>query len=532
MSKVKSFQLFIIAIFILILFPVMGQPNLKNINRQHDNLKNSDVITMDIKDTQTSSKMEAVDFPHSIHKNALNGRCDRCHILKKDSFEFKLKGTDKTSTKEQYHNICITCHIDTKKNKEKAGPLTAECRACHTTRKTDKKDPGMAWQKIYFNKSLHFIHVSSKSIKPPLASESDNCSACHHKLNEKTKKLYHAKGEEESCRYCHKDKQEKNIPSLKSASHNSCVACHKSLDNKKISAGPVTCAGCHDPGEQLKIKQVKNIPRLKRGQPGNTIITGAMINSRPGKYIMNPVAFNHESHESKNSSCTSCHHNSLKKCNECHTPTGNKDGSFITLENAMHDKKSDKSCMGCHTTVTRQPECAGCHSSMPEKELKDHDCTVCHNTEAVLVPGDGKLKNALAEQIMKNQSEGYSLVLKQDIPEKVIIDRLSDKYMPCEFPHRKVVMAIAEKVEKSSLAKTFHKDQKTLCMGCHHNGEKSSLQAFTPPKCSSCHAGKSDIAGDRPGLKGAFHGQCITCHEKMKVQQVKATDCVKCHKQK
>ena len=116
----------------------------------------------------------------------------------------------------------------------------------------------------------------------------------------------------------------------------------------------------------------------------------------------------------------------------------------------------------------------------------------------------------------------------EKIPEKVIIKELANEYQPSEFPHRKVVMAIAERVEKSSMANAFHTDQQTLCMGCHHNSPKS----LEPPKCASCHGKSNDIASGKPHLKGAYHGQCITCHQKMEVKQVLATDCIKCHKQK
>ncbi|MCP4020221.1 MAG: cytochrome c3 family protein, partial [Desulfobacteraceae bacterium] len=64
--------------------------------------------------------------------------------------------------------------------------------------------------------------------------------------------------------------------------------------------------------------------------------------------------------------------------------------------------------------------------------------------------------------------------------------------------------------------------------GCHHNSPAS----LTPPKCSSCHGKSSDLKADKPGLKGAYHGQCITCHQKMEVKTVLPTDCTKCHEKK
>ncbi len=525
MSKVKSFQLLMIAIIILILLPIIGQTNLKDADNLIDSQKSPDMINIDLMQETSGNEMPGVDFLHAIHNKAADGKCVECHTQKKDSFVFKFKRTDEKASKDLYHDNCIACHIETKETGKKAGPLTAECRSCHgAVKKIDS-----AWEKIDFDKSLHFIHETSKSIKPAMSSQSDNCSACHHKYNKETKKTYYTVGEEESCTYCHKEKQTEEASSLRDASHNSCVTCHTSLKSKNIEAGPIECIGCHDAKEQLKIKPAKNITRLKRNQPDAALITGGLSDGKNPKYLMDPVAFNHEFHESKSDSCKSCHHDSLKKCSECHTPTGNNvDGKFISLEKAMHDKKSDKSCMGCHAEFTKQSDCAGCHSIMPAKTLKDNACISCHNTKADIVPSNADAQKALAEQMIKEKLADYPIVKIENIPEKVTIKGLANEYKPSEFPHQKVVMAIASRVEKSSMAKAFHKDQQTLCMGCHHNSPKS----LEPPKCASCHGKNTDLASGKPHLKGAYHGQCITCHQKMEVKQVLATDCIKCHEQK
>ena len=125
----------------------------------------------------------------------------------------------------------------------------------------------------------------------------------------------------------------------------------------------------------------------------------------------------------------------------------------------------------------------------------------------------------------------YTPVKVDKIPETVVIDALSKDYKASSFPHRKVVQAIFQRVEKSDMARAFHTDQAGLCVGCHHNSPKT----LEPPKCASCHSKNGpnvDGGSDRPGLKGAYHGQCITCHQKMEVQVVLATDCVKCHEEK
>ncbi|MCK5310935.1 MAG: cytochrome c3 family protein [Desulfobacteraceae bacterium] len=524
MSKLKSFQLIIIAIIILIALPFIGQSNIKNVI----NPKGPDVISIDLPSESDGDEMPSVNFMHTLHNQAADSKCTECHTQEDDTFVFKFKRTEEPASMELYHNNCISCHIKTKDKGKKAGPLAAECRSCHgaDTRVSDKAIES-PWTQIDFDKSLHFIHTTSKSIKSTMPSESDNCSSCHHKYNDKTKQIYYVKGEEESCIYCHKDNTQEDVRSLKDASHDSCVACHTSLKNKEIAAGPLTCIGCHDIKEQAKIKTAENITRLKRNQPDAALITGRISEGENPKYLMNPVAFNHKLHESKTNDCKTCHHNSLKKCNECHTPKGKKDGQFIRLEQIMHDKDSNRSCIGCHTELTKQSDCAGCHDAMPKQQLKDTSCITCHNTDTNKVITNTDAQKNLAETVVANQSNNYSIVKDEKIPEKVIINELTNEYKPSEFPHRKVIKAISKRVEKNNMAKVFHKDQQTLCIGCHHNSPKS----LEPPKCASCHGKDTDIINGKPHLKGAYHGQCITCHQKMEVTQVLPTDCNKCHEQ-
>jgi hypothetical protein len=134
----------------------------------------------------------------------------------------------------------------------------------------------------------------------------------------------------------------------------------------------------------------------------------------------------------------------------------------------------------------------------------------------------------LAKDEVAGRKATYTKVPADKIPETVVIDDLANEYKASEFPHGKVVRAIMERADKSPLARTFHRDQAGLCMGCHHNSPKS----LEPPKCASCHSKNGPGPDGRPGLKGAFHGQCITCHQDMKVTSVQATDCVKCHQLK
>ncbi len=60
-----------------------------------------------------------------------------------------------------------------------------------------------------------------------------------------------------------------------------------------------------------------------------------------------------------------------------------------------------------------------------------------------------------------------------DIPEKVTIKELSDKYLPSELKHREHVLELMKGMKDSPLAAYFHSDPGTMCQGCHHNSPPS-----------------------------------------------------------
>jgi octaheme c-type cytochrome (tetrathionate reductase family) len=63
------------------------------------------------------------------------------------------------------------------------------------------------------------------------------------------------------------------------------------------------------------------------------------------------------------------------------------------------------------------------------------------------------------------------------------------------------------------------------CAACHEM-EEISIQS-----CSSCHWGPNEADDpSRLGLKGAYHRQCIGCHEEQASGVVAPTDCRSCHK--
>lgn len=583
----------------------------------------ADGIVIDLPAIPGGDQMPGVKFYHDLHTEQSQAKqsqakqskgkennCSVCHLKakEKDNFVFKYKRIKDSDTKTDmavYHENCIACHTDVKAEGKRSGPLEAQCRDCHNTRKKDIS----AWNPISFDKSLHNRHETAKAIISPMGQDEPNCTACHHGYDEKADKLFYNKGEEESCRYCHKSSEgtgqlsgkssgiyngkyaeragKKTITlekasSMRDASHNACVNCH--LVEMKNFAGPVNCNGCHDLAAQKKIEKLQDVPRLKRNQPDVVMIFGwdaakMSAEETPGKELvkeetgneeiakekaakektakekiakekiaqkeivkvveqyMNPVVFNHENHEKASKNCRSCHHDTLKSCKECHTVQGSEEGGFVKLEKAMHDTLSNQSCIGCHNRYKTSPDCAGCHAQMPQKTFaeSDNSCNTCHSVDIKAMDMDfpaidKAAMNIVAEKMLLEKMDDYKTVADEKIPDKITIGYLVDKYEASEFPHAKVIKAIKKRIAKSSMAKAFHTDAATLCMGCHHNSPATEK----PQKCGSCH-GKNDMMkgnDGRPGLKGAYHGQCITCHQKMNIETVAATDCNKCHREK
>ena len=77
-------------------------------------------------------------------------------------------------------------------------------------------------------------------------------------------------------------------------------------------------------------------------------------------------------------------------------------------------------------------------------------------------------KSALAEVMLKSRKMNPGTYAVNDIPEMVVIKDLADQYKPCEFTHRKQVLALLKGMQGNTLAEYFHRDPGTMCQGCHH----------------------------------------------------------------
>ncbi len=487
------------------------------------NKPRADIIRIDGLKQFGALERPAVVFLHEKHTQALakqkdNKDCAACHLMDKERLSpryMRVKDVSKQAVMDLYHDNCLACHRQTAAAGEKSGPVV--CVECHRD-----KSPASSWRDIGMDRSLHYRHVKAQENK---------CEACHHEYDPSGKKLFYAKGKEGTCRYCHEEKTVENRISFRLAAHTDCVDCHRRKLAKNQSAGPVTCSGCHDAGEQLKIEKVKDIPRMKRNQPDTVLVKAVRVDESTPASADRPgvVPFNHIGHESYSDNCRVCHHASLEACVTCHTPAGAKEGKFVTLSTAMHRAESKASCVGCHDTVQSEARCAGCHRTLPAASNPDlAGCASCHVPRPATAspPLDDK---AIAAQLLAARQPVTGTFPDADIPETVLIKTVSKKYEPVKMPHRQMVKTMVGGLKDSKLAAYFHREPGTICQSCHHH----SPAAKKPPACASCHAQPFDAKNPgKPGLMAAYHLQCMGCHENMKIERPVATHCTGCHKEK
>lgn len=493
----------------------------------------ADIVTIDVIGPTGDAELPAVTYRHDLHTKAVQemGKdCAACHNTVDGKLSLKfMRASDGSAEdlKKLYHDGCITCHAEQAAAGKPTGPLEGECRTCHNPRPVENT----GWVESGMDKSLHYQHIASKSIK---AEGEKNCASCHHVMDEATKKLVPGSGKEDSCQSCHGTTVQDDVRTLRDASHQSCVICHVNVLATGAESGPVDCAGCHTASAKAKYKVVKDIPRLERGQPDATFVS---VKSNK-KTVVTPttplVAFNHKLHEQATDSCQVCHHAKISACSDCHTLEGAKEGNFIQLEQAMHSASSKASCVGCHNQAKLDPSCAGCHAAIPQtKAMAEATCATCHapgTPDAETVAAMSKEeKEAAAAAVVATRREIPITYNLADVPDVVKIDEIPGDYEPAILPHRKIISTMLTAIADSDMAANFHTDPGTFCAGCHHNSPLSK----TPPKCSSCHGKPFEPGkGDRPGLKAAYHQQCMGCHTAMKIAVPAATDCAGCHKER
>lgn len=262
---------------------------------------------------------------------------------------------------------------------------------------------------------------------------------------------------------------------------------------------------------------------------------------------MRPAVFNHLNHEKKVAECETCHHTGDPiSCTTCHTVEGKKEGKFVTLERAMHapsiapraDGKTPSSCVSCHNQNLKRRECAGCHTLVPDPPKSAAYCAACHDapksmTAEQMAKGRAGMLSADENEALATESvlarKAAVPMSANDIPYMVKIGDIAKEYEPTNFTHARHVGSLLKRIKDDKLAAAFHTDPASVCGACHHRTPPSA----TPPKCGSCHAAEIDKANPaRPTLKGAYHLQCMGCHDAMKTSRPQNTSCNTCHKER
>ncbi len=459
-----------------------------------------------------------VTFYHDKHTEAakkMDRDCTSCHLKTGEKGEtlslkyMRLEDASPTAVMTAYHDNCIACHKDAKALKMETGPVT--CNECHNAKRIavdGRLEAGL-------DLSLHYRHDKAAAGK---------CESCHHAYDEKAKKLFYDKGKEGSCRYCHGENSVENRISYRLAAHTDCIACHRMKAAEKKVAGPLECRGCHGAEERALWEKVNDPPPPKRGQPEATLVsvdTGGR---------MGMVPFDHFAHQRNSDTCRVCHHQEIVACNTCHTITGQKEGDFVTLERAMHAVTQEASCIGCHEQKKLQPQCAGCHGAMEKRKMSQDACLSCHEIPPGIVSEDADKneRTAIAMIAIMTRPMVKGTYAAEDIPETVDIAVLKDQYEPVRMPHRRVIDKMVAGIGDSTLAGYFHRTPGAICGGCHHNSPVSPK----PPKCASCHSDDKRLELNdtkKPRLLGAYHQQCMGCHDAMGIEKPGKNDCIGCH---
>ncbi len=442
----------------------------------------------------------AIEFNHAAHVKTLEAEgCVTCHTVDDKGLDTSLKAVagieGKNALTDAFHDTCTGCHQRRSGEGKTSGPVT--CGNCHV-----RLEPGVSSRfPIAFDRSLHARHDKAFP---------EDCAKCHHIWDEATKALVHRENTEEACRDCHGEVAVDNQPSLRSAVHRKCVGCHLERADGGEETGPVRCEGCHDRAVVGAIEQLAEIPRLMRAQPNSLWVKG------PGA-TQSLVAFNHENHEKRTASCSSCHHNRMKPCADCHTLIPGEDGGGVILERAHHDRGSARSCIGCHRTEAAEGDCAGCHRDTTIAGDGSSSCGICH---AGPRPQPEEMP-AIADGSPVVPELDVLPAASDDLPEEVTIDLLVDSYEASKFPHLKIIRRFDDGIRASVLARQFHGSTEAMCSGCHHH----SPAGERPPKCSACHGDEAAATADRPSLKVAYHRQCLSCHQRLKIK----AGCTDCH---
>ena len=187
----------------------------------------------------------------------------RCSCFPKKTFD----RNDKEAIMEEYHAACGSCHVKTGAEGRRPDRSSA-CAPNGHNRKLKASDTDWKWAPI-FNYAQHNEHL--KGLEKSGLTKEKTCEKCHHKYNEKTKKLVYEKNTETPAEPVTNNKPKRTPDRCKKSLTAECIGCHMEMaekwaGNKNVKVGPFECAGCHSEHKTLTAEAILKIPRLDRGQ--------------------------------------------------------------------------------------------------------------------------------------------------------------------------------------------------------------------------------------------------------------------------
>jgi hypothetical protein len=139
------------------------------------------------------------------------------------------------------------------------------------------------------------------------------------------------------------------------------------------------------------------------------------------------------------------------------------------------------------------------HAVAPQAKENAAECAQCHTCKT---PDQ---KNPCLTLCPRPRATSQDIL---EAPETVLLYELEDEYQPVTFNHR-------VHAKMSSMGGE--------CSDCHHFGEGGRIES-----CKQCHSVSASEDMRQPGLKGAYHRQCMKCHEQWSGE----TNCEVCHAKK
>jgi hypothetical protein len=423
--------------------------------------------------------------------------CGDCHVVEQPvgAYEYLPVMPDYyEALRDTYHAECLSCHREPEKVAEDAGAL--DWKSFYIKHRKNQAE----WPRVIFDYLVHDKH--DKALK-------GKCELCHYIAPARLEELQ-AEGREPAGRDWVWDVDEESSLTGRTAAHSRCVNCHLRRKAQGLDAGPIDCGKCHA-GLERSIAELAKVARPNCEQENMMLIQldqGARAKA---------VTFNHKTHEAISRSCQECHHRTVRPCQDCHTVEGGEQGGWITLAEAYHDISSSWSCVGCHEAEKSRAECAGCHQLMPGG-LVDAGCRGCHTGSL------DKLQSAAKLQAPED-------LFREDLKDKLELSRIEDAYGPSMLPHLEIARKLTDISNGSQLASHFHTDPMTVCKGCHHLGPLAAKAAV--PSCATCHTARDEPISSTPTLLGAYHQQCLGCHQRMGSDGPKMPlTCTGCHEEK